>query len=104
MQAIANAIEQFRYRTGSLPSDLSTLFEHNPVDPWGTDYDYSSDGRNYRVTSFGADGRLGGEGENADFGIESGERSDRLPNKPLQPTRAAEPIGQRAPPQSGPRG
>ena len=40
-----------------------------PADPWGTQYVYNSPGRNggYEIVSFGADGREGGENENADI-------------------------------------
>ena len=39
-----------------------------PKDPWGTAYVYRAPGRNggYEIVSYGADGREGGEGENAD--------------------------------------
>ena|SRR6187455_1904024 len=40
-----------------------------PKDPWGTAYVYRAPGRNggYEITSYGADGREGGEGDNADI-------------------------------------
>ena len=40
-----------------------------PADPWGNAYVYRAPGRNggYEIVSFGADGREGGEGENADI-------------------------------------
>jgi len=40
-----------------------------PKDPWGTAYVYRAPGRNggYEIISYGADGREGGEGENADI-------------------------------------
>ncbi len=40
-----------------------------PSDPWGSPYQYRAPGRNggYEITSYGADGRVGGEGENADI-------------------------------------
>lgn len=38
-----------------------------PVDPWGNEYLYSTDGRNIVVISLGADGVEGGEGYNADI-------------------------------------
>jgi general secretion pathway protein G len=40
-----------------------------PKDPWGTAYVYRAPGRNggYEIISFGADGREGGEGDNADI-------------------------------------
>lgn len=41
-----------------------------PQDPWGQDYQYLIPGEHsaYDVFSFGADGRIGGEGLNADIG------------------------------------
>jgi general secretion pathway protein G len=38
-----------------------------PVDPWGNPYVYFSDGQNYIIKSYGADGQEGGEGKNADI-------------------------------------
>ena len=41
-----------------------------PLDPWGNDFVYSNPGeRNlpFSIMSFGADGRAGGEGKNADI-------------------------------------
>lgn len=38
-----------------------------PVDPWGNEYAYFSDGRDVRIVSFGADGVEGGEGYNRDL-------------------------------------
>jgi general secretion pathway protein G len=40
-----------------------------PNDPWNNPYAYRSPGRSggYEIVSFGADGREGGEGENADI-------------------------------------
>jgi general secretion pathway protein G len=40
-----------------------------PSDPWGNQFVYRSPGRNggYEVTSYGADGKEGGEGDNADI-------------------------------------
>jgi general secretion pathway protein G len=41
-----------------------------PNDPWGNPYQYSNPGLRgeFDVFSFGADGKAGGEGENADLG------------------------------------
>ncbi len=38
-------------------------------DPWGTPYDYvaNADASTYKLRSFGADGKDGGEGDNADI-------------------------------------
>ncbi len=41
--------------------------EKIPVDPWGAEYAYLSDGRSVRIVSFGADGVEGGEGYNRDI-------------------------------------
>lgn len=38
-----------------------------PVDPWGNEYIYMSDGYNVVIKSLGADGVDGGEGYNADI-------------------------------------
>jgi general secretion pathway protein G len=41
--------------------------ERIPLDPWGHPYFYQSDGNEYLLKSFGADGVEGGEGKNADI-------------------------------------
>lgn len=38
-------------------------------DPWGNPYVYESDGRSYRLMSFGADGKPGGKGDDADVTV-----------------------------------
>ncbi len=41
-----------------------------PKDPWGNQYQYKKpgrEGRNYDLYAFGADGKKGGEKENADI-------------------------------------
>ena len=46
------------------------LLKHLPVDPWGHPYQYNQPGRNgepFEVVCFGADGREGGDGANADI-------------------------------------
>lgn len=52
-----------RYRQGGYIKKL-------PNDPWGRPYQYASPGRNGEVDiySLGADGREGGEGDDADIG------------------------------------
>ena len=40
-----------------------------PLDPWSNPYQYVSDGTNLVLYSFGGDGKLGGEGVNADVGL-----------------------------------
>jgi len=41
-----------------------------PKDPWGNVYQYASpgsDGRDYEITTYGRDGKPGGEGYDADI-------------------------------------
>ena len=38
-----------------------------PVDPWGHQYAYFTDGSRFLVKSYGADGREGGDGEAGDI-------------------------------------
>jgi general secretion pathway protein G len=55
-----------------LPSNWKTggYIERLPKDPWGNDYQYAKPGLKGEVDiySFGADGKAGGEGNNADVG------------------------------------
>ncbi len=58
----------------SAPDDASKwegpyLPKEVPLDPWGNPYVYQSPGENgdYDLISYGADGNLGGEGEDADI-------------------------------------
>lgn len=41
-----------------------------PEDPWGYEFLYESDGRKYRIISYGPDGMEGGEGSDADISSE----------------------------------
>lgn len=41
-----------------------------PQDPWGYEYLYESDGRNYKIMSLGVDGMEGGEDADADITLE----------------------------------
>jgi general secretion pathway protein G len=46
------------------------VYKDAPKDPWGHEYEYTvpgADGNPYGIRSFGADGRDGGEGKNADI-------------------------------------
>jgi general secretion pathway protein G len=80
---LCNALETFysefgRYPTNEEGLDLLTkpndrfpepLIHGLPVDPWGRPYQYNQPGRNgpYEVICFGADGREGGGGADADL-------------------------------------
>lgn len=79
---IMDAVERFRLdHDGRVPTtdqglqvlvaakDVQTrtgYLDRAPIDPWGREYIYSSDGQSYSVMSLGADGVRGGEAENAD--------------------------------------
>ena len=81
---IANALEGFygvygRYPTNEEGLDIlrrrsekldEALLTQDPIDPWGNPYQYNTPGRDgpYEVICFGADGREGGDGGDADIG------------------------------------
>jgi general secretion pathway protein G len=79
---LAQAVEMFRLenlRYPSMDDGLDALLPDGnaqgyikalPKDPWGNEYVYLIPGENgvFDVMSLGADGRLGGEGEDADIG------------------------------------
>ncbi len=54
---------------GKIPADYPPggYIEKIPNDPWGNPYVYQSDGDNYVLKSYGADGVEGGSGKNADI-------------------------------------
>lgn len=86
IKELEQALDLFKLDVGRYPSDaegLRSLVERPssapgwngpylrkelPADPWGNPYQYKFPGRNGGpdVFSYGADGRPGGEGENAD--------------------------------------
>jgi general secretion pathway protein G len=45
-----------------------------PLDPWGNQYVYISDGSDFEIISYGADGQPGGEGKNADISSKAIEK------------------------------
>jgi general secretion pathway protein G len=55
--------------SGNIPTNYEQggYIERIPPDPWGHPYFFQSDGNNYILKSFGADGVEGGEGKNADI-------------------------------------
>ncbi len=82
ISSIGSALATYRLDVGQYPDDLEGLMVNDsgraswdgpylskevPKDPWGNDYQYSSTGSSYTLTSFGADGRAGGEGNDADI-------------------------------------
>lgn len=90
---LRGAIETFRLEVGRLPTTeegLAVLYtapaddrararwrgpyldERVPTDPWGNPYQYAipgSDGMPFAIYSYGADGKAGGEGNDADVGF-----------------------------------
>src|SRR5215472_4358393 len=85
IKAIEEALNMFKLDNGFYPSSaegLAALVQGTPrakrfnpdgylskipIDPWGNEYLYASDGRDVVVISLGADGVEGGEGYNADI-------------------------------------
>ncbi|MCC9599473.1 type II secretion system major pseudopilin GspG [Stieleria sp. JC731] len=81
---IVKALDTFRLDQGRFPTEdeglqiltePTTTWEEGflskvPVDPWKTPYQYFVTGDGFEVISLGADGREGGEGEDADFSSE----------------------------------
>ena len=56
--------------SGLVISPFQSDLEAIPVDPWGRAFRYTSPGKNgelFLIECFGADGRPGGKGENADL-------------------------------------
>ena len=90
---LRGAVETFRLEVGRIPSadeGLAVLYaaptderartrwrgpyldEAVPADPWGNPYQYSIPGRDglpFAIYSWGADGKPGGEGNDADIGF-----------------------------------
>ncbi|MBX3023835.1 type II secretion system major pseudopilin GspG [bacterium] len=85
IKAIESALNLFKIDNGFYPTSAEGLtalvqapprakkwnpdgyLDKIPVDPWGAEYIYQSDGRRVIVASLGADGVEGGEGYNADI-------------------------------------
>jgi general secretion pathway protein G len=81
---IEQAVKQFQINNGGkLPDNLEQLITPDanghtfldgktvPKDPWKNPYVYETDGRTYRILSYGKDGQQGGDGENSDIDNES---------------------------------
>lgn len=84
MQMLSTALDTYRLDVGSYPASLGELRTGNapgwdgpylprelPKDPWGNPYVYSLDSADaakpFKLSSFGKDGRAGGEGDAADI-------------------------------------
>lgn len=84
ISALEAALDTYRLDVGQYPDSLEGLVENDsgraawngpylrrevPLDPWGNDYLYDSDGRGFTLFSYGVDGERGGEGDDADIGL-----------------------------------
>lgn len=84
ISSLETALDAYRLDVGQYPESLEGLIENDsdraawngpylrrdlPQDPWGNDYVYDSDGRNFTLISYGPDGEQGGEGDDADIGL-----------------------------------
>lgn len=82
ISALGSALATHRLDVGEYPEELEGLMTNTtgrstwdgpylnndvPKDPWGNDYQYSSDGSEFTLMSFGGDGRAGGEDNDADI-------------------------------------
>lgn len=69
---IVDAVEAYHLQNGRYPTNeegLKNLPLKNRTDPWGNAYEYNCPGHTepFEVVSFGADGREGGDGADADI-------------------------------------
>ena len=84
ISALETALDTYRLDVGQYPDSLEGLVENDsgraawngpylrrevPLDPWGNEYVYDSDGRGFTLVSYGPDGERGGEGDGADIGL-----------------------------------
>lgn len=80
IRAIEEAAGLYKLDVGSYPRHIGELVNPSapradpegylpkiPVDPWGNEYVYVSDGRRVVIKSYGADGVEGGDGYDADI-------------------------------------
>lgn len=78
--SLENAIKQYQINNGGkIPDSLNVLIEPDangnryldqktlPKDPWKNEYQYETNGSEYRIFSYGKDGMPGGEGQDADI-------------------------------------
>ena len=76
ISALEAALDTYRLDVGQYPDSLEGLVENDsgraawngpylrrevPLDPWGNEYVYDSDGRGFTLVSYGPDGERGGD-------------------------------------------
>lgn len=85
ISSLETALDTYRLDVGEYPDSLEGLIENDsgraawngpylrrdalPKDPWGNDYIYEAQGRQFTLISYGPDGAQGGEGDDADIGL-----------------------------------
>ena len=84
ISTLSAALDTYRLDVGEYPDSLDGLMENDsgraswngpylrrgvPKDPWDNDYVYESDGREFTLISYAADGSQGGEEDDADIGL-----------------------------------
>ena len=91
LEDIRYAIREYRTQTNAIPQQLEdspmlgekywSRFddERRLLDGWQRPFDYSTDGKNYAVTSFGRDGKPGGFGLNHDLTSANPYPHDAIP-------------------------
>jgi general secretion pathway protein G len=84
ISTLESALDTYRLDVGEYPDSMDGLMENDsdraswngpylrravPLDPWGNEYVYDVDGREFTLISYGADGERGGEEDGADIGL-----------------------------------
>ena len=84
ISSLEAALDTYRLDVGESPDSLEGLRENIsgraawngpylrrdvPLDPWGNDYVYVANGREFTLSSYGPDGEQGGEGDDADISL-----------------------------------
>ena len=84
ISSLEAALDTYRLDVGEYPDSLEGLRENIsgraawngpylrrgvPLDPWGNEYVYGSNGREFTLSSYGPDGEQGGEGDDADISL-----------------------------------
>ena len=70
MRMIDSMLTRHAIMQGDYPRSLGELSEDVPLDPWGNPYHYQApdeDSFEYRIVCYGADGKPGGQGPDADI-------------------------------------
>lgn len=84
ISALETALDAYFIDVGEYPESLAGLVENEsdraswngpylrrdvPMDPWGNEYVYEAQGREFTLISYGPDGEQGGSDDDADIGL-----------------------------------